>query len=113
MSGDGRRRTKLSVSRRPGSALLIGDALLIFGSRGHITIRAPESTKIFRGEELEGFELDRFAEDMRGPYTVDGGRSCAELADAAQVAELKHRDGAPVAVRDKYGEQVYLSQGAS
>lgn len=110
---DGRRRTKLSVSRRPGSALLIGDALLRFSSGGQITIEAPESTRIYRGEELEGFELEAFAENMRGPYTVEGGRSCATLADAAQVAELKHRDGAPVAVRDKYGEQVYLSQGST
>lgn len=111
-TAEGRRRTKLVLTRNPGQAILIGDAIVYFDKRGKVVIHAPETTKILRAELVEGLDLTVYAESLTGPFVVEGTRhKCQELSDAAQVAELAHRDGKPVTVRNKYGETVYVSKG--
>lgn len=109
-------RTRLVLTRKPGQTLLVGDTLITFDTKHKVCIYAPESTSVIRGECLQTDDveqLQRIADLSPAPYRVDvlPGTFFRELADAAQVAECKHRPGKPATVFDKYGKSAYVSKG--
>lgn len=108
--------TRLILSVSPGGALLIGDAVVVCRSPVSVVIYAPESTKVMRGDAFRIRDPERLQEiaaaQLTGPYRVDGVPGyIRDFADAAQAAELNHRDGVVCCVRDKYDNEVYRSQG--
>jgi len=109
-------RTRLVLTRKPGQTLLVGDTLLTFDHGGKVIVYAPESTSVIRGECLNTDDVERLqtlADMSPSPYRVDGqpDKFYRELAEAAQVAEFRHRTGQPVTVFDKYGKAAYTSKG--
>ena len=108
--------TRHSFRVEPGGALCIGDAVIVCRGSTDVTIYAPESTKVMRGDAFRIRDPERLQEiaaaQLTGPYRVDGVPGyIRDFADAAQAAELNHHDGVVCCVRDKYDNEVYRSQG--
>ena len=108
--------TRLVLSVEAGGALLVGDAVLVFRAATSVVCYAPDATKILSGDAIRERDPERLQEiaaaQLTGPYRVDGVPGyIRDFADAAQAAELNHRDGVVCCVRDKYDNEVYRSQG--
>ena len=107
-------RVRHEYGQRERHVILLGDAVVIVEG-GAVRINAPKSTTVLAGHEIGATDetaLLEIAGHVTGPYFVDGTPGYVrDLADAAQVAEINHRDGNPIVVRDKYGCEVYRSRG--
>lgn len=108
--------TRRVYSVAAGGSLLIGDAVIVCPEPTRVTVYAPDVTPIRLGDEINERDPARLQEiaaaQLTGPYRVDGVPGyIRDFADAAQAAELAHRDEQLACVRDKYDNVVYRSQG--
>ncbi len=107
-------RRRYEFGPRDQHAILIDDVVVLIDREG-VRINAPAGKSVRECDESIGesqYDLLAIAMATRGPYLVDGVPGyVADLADAAQIAELNHRPDRPIMVRDKYAREVYRSRG--